>query len=777
MKLIRCYIENFGILHQYSLDFSEGVTSLCQENGKGKTTLTMFLQAMFYGLPRANKSLEKDLRRRYKPWQGGEYGGFLVFEVDETRYRLERYFGDRPSQDSFALYTLDPLQPSQKYDKDIGIALFGLDEESYARTSFIPQQMLGADLDVSGVTAGLTTMVENTADIHLYDRAMEALRQKRSGLLPYRGQGGRINQITERISMLQDSCYRLEQARQELPERIREYDNLEITLANLQEESEQLQEEISQTNEAIWKMQLHQQYLQLEEESLQLTQELQAMNQSYPRGFPSPEAVEDTLDTLKDLDQSLRLQYEDQHIRLKQHLELTRQHYEEELPDQESLEQMQQCFHEMLEHYDQLDDNQERLRNDYSDYTSREAKLKKMGFFIACAALSLIAALILFFFHLMVPGILFLTIALVLLIGVISNNQNQSYDRSEEEKLLQEQEELRIKIRELEEKLKEQLLQYFPASSSGQFPLQLQQLSQDLKTLTDGENELASLEEKIQKEVEKAEVAQNKLKQFCQQYQLSAALMTYRGVMQLKEDHIRFQNLQAEYRDKNEQLSAFLLDHGAQVKEAISQDPGKLPELKDRFRSLSLTQANLQNHLAEEKQVILQLKNKADQLPGLQDQIREFTESKKELQKEVRYLDLAILHLQSARESLTVSYLQKIKDAFLGYCRQLMPEAPDADSIFLGSDLSLSLDMQGAARELASFSAGTSDLFRFCMRLALVDALYPGHKPMLILDDPFVNLDAEHSKKAMELLHSLKDQQILYLTCHESRRLADDITR
>ena len=38
MKLLNLYIENFGGLHQFTLDFEEGITSVIQPNGFGKTT-------------------------------------------------------------------------------------------------------------------------------------------------------------------------------------------------------------------------------------------------------------------------------------------------------------------------------------------------------------------------------------------------------------------------------------------------------------------------------------------------------------------------------------------------------------------------------------------------------------------------------------------------------------------------------------------------------------------------------------------------------------------
>ena len=52
MKLLRCHVENFGILSDFDLTFTEGLNVLCRENGFGKSTLAAFLKAMFYGLPK-----------------------------------------------------------------------------------------------------------------------------------------------------------------------------------------------------------------------------------------------------------------------------------------------------------------------------------------------------------------------------------------------------------------------------------------------------------------------------------------------------------------------------------------------------------------------------------------------------------------------------------------------------------------------------------------------------------------------------------------------------
>ena len=90
--------------------------------------------------------------------------------------------------------------------------------------------------------------------------------------------------------------------------------------------------------------------------------------------------------------------------------------------------------------------------------------------------------------------------------------------------------------------------------------------------------------------------------------------------------------------------------------------------------------------------------------------------------------------------------------------------------MLVNQELEVSLEREGASRDLAYFSAGQADLVMLCMRLALVDALFREAKPFVILDDPFVNMDDAHTAAALELLEDLsRNRQILYLVCHSSR--------
>ena len=46
MKLLRCYIQNYGKLHEFKYDFNDNLNIILQENGWGKSTFASFIKAM-----------------------------------------------------------------------------------------------------------------------------------------------------------------------------------------------------------------------------------------------------------------------------------------------------------------------------------------------------------------------------------------------------------------------------------------------------------------------------------------------------------------------------------------------------------------------------------------------------------------------------------------------------------------------------------------------------------------------------------------------------------
>ena len=82
---------------------------------------------------------------------------------------------------------------------------------------------------------------------------------------------------------------------------------------------------------------------------------------------------------------------------------------------------------------------------------------------------------------------------------------------------------------------------------------------------------------------------------------------------------------------------------------------------------------------------------------------------------------------------------------------------------------------RGMARSTATrvVRFGILHLLGICMRMALVDAMYREEKPMVVFDDPFVNLDREKTEAALKFLEEIgKEYQVIYFTCHESRMWA-----
>lgn len=189
MKILSCHIENFGKIHDYSVEFCDGANMICEENGWGKSTFAAFVRAMFYGLEGDRKrSLEENERKRYQPWQGGVFGGQLVFETQGKEYLISRIFKDKETNDEFELRDAETNLPSRDYTDKIGEEIFKINRESFLRTVFIGQNQCETSSS-DDINAKIGKLADNSNDLNHYEAANTRLTEILNQLNPNRVSG------------------------------------------------------------------------------------------------------------------------------------------------------------------------------------------------------------------------------------------------------------------------------------------------------------------------------------------------------------------------------------------------------------------------------------------------------------------------------------------------------------------------------------------------------------------------------------------------------------
>lgn len=197
MKLISAHIINFGKLHDVDLSFDEKLNMVLHENGWGKTTLSVFLKAMFYGMEHStSRDPAKNEKKKYEPWQGGIYGGTLTFSHGDRKYRISRTFSTAANSDTFELIDLTTNKVSDDFSADLGTELFGVSRDTYARSAYVTLDEIPAGS--SDITARLNHLVEED-DVTSFDAAVEVLDKKATDLKAKRGSTGIISHLQEKI--------------------------------------------------------------------------------------------------------------------------------------------------------------------------------------------------------------------------------------------------------------------------------------------------------------------------------------------------------------------------------------------------------------------------------------------------------------------------------------------------------------------------------------------------------------------------------------------------
>lgn len=760
MKLVSVYIEHFGGLSQYSLSFEEGLTVINQPNGFGKTTLAEFIRAMFYGFPRKAKTLDKSRRQKYTPWSGGKCGGHLTFELDGKRYRMERTFGATPKGDSFTLIDLETNRRSSRFSEEIGLELFGLDSDSFERSTYMPQLHDTASLTTNSIQAKLSNLVEDTNDINNYDKAMEALRSKRSTLIPYRGAGGSVANAQSRISALQseaEHCRSQSDALEGLEQNVRVW---EQELESDQKNLETLRKNIVAASAAAASAAAKQQYARMESQQHQLQAKAEAL-----------EELVMTPELLEELSEKHRQRLKKQH-------ELELLNREEESGDYDALAEQfasgvpgEEFFAAAQQYLARIGSLQQeklvlsapRLEEPAPQKQSPIPAVLMMLLGIGTVA----AGIVMLVQSLFLAGGLALAggIGLLAAAGFLGVQQMVSRERKTRQETTSEQLRLAAIDREIIalEQAARQLLQPYTDRTDKLFET-LEQLRRDAAT--------------YQRLFEQREIRRRKARTLTDEMEaLDALLCSYLGSESPEDALLRRKMAREQHRElceRRDNLAAemirFRQEHEAQLASVDTAQGLDLARLQQQERQLTGRITALTGQILASRQHLQELRAEADQVPELLEELEHWQLTRAEGQKNARLLDETMAFLQGAKENLQNSFLGPIRTSFDGYMKKLLGE--DREKILVTPELGVQLERFGQSRELGYFSAGQVDAVMLCMRFALVDALFSNVKPFVILDDPFVNLDDRHLAEAIDLLREFaKERQILYLVCHSSRSI------
>ena len=245
MIIEACHIAQFGKWKDADFSFSPGKNSFLWDNGYGKTSFIYFFKLMFYGVSGDRKQdLEENERKHYMPFQGASFGGRIIFRIGEKRYRLERSFGLKKSEDSFRLFDEDSGKESKDYSENIGEELFSLDAESFQRVCMISHEDLHFSMN-SRMHAKLGNVAEDQEDMKKFQQVQTILKDGINALSPNR-RTGNIFKLKMQEEELSSGLYGKEALENAVLSIEKEVLSLTEKEAEQKEEGKALEEELSQ---------------------------------------------------------------------------------------------------------------------------------------------------------------------------------------------------------------------------------------------------------------------------------------------------------------------------------------------------------------------------------------------------------------------------------------------------------------------------------------------------------------------------------------------------
>ncbi len=884
MRIESIRIENFGKLKDFSLDLKRNLNIFKEDNGWGKSTLTAFLRVMFYGFEGEGKHKGYlNERIRFSPWQGGVYGGNIVFETKGRRYRITRQFGAKKSDDIFELRDADTNLISNDFSDEIGRELFHINSDSFMKTVFIGQN----DCSSAGSTDDINSRIGNisdSTDMNKYRKADDILTSAVNKLSDRRT--GERGKLKDNITMFQTQVHAgagIEASLDEINERL---NRLDEALQNLCEEQKALNEVRTKSQNLSLLIRDKAEYNSLLNEVSEKRKVCEKEKEWFPLDVPTRDRLEvwekcqDNMNSAKSAAQSVEIK-DFEIAELEQLSKYFITNSPDELinaamldkagelaklrnenigvslskPEADKLSLYRRMFdgcsdpvgdiNIVTNNYNKacrLNEQVGIMENELStlEGKTKSAKMKSRLFMIAEVFVGILfGALGLTTFVpiikekiftdfpseiVLIIGILLLAIGCcTVLLAIVAGLLNSG--RKDEELVSNRRRSVSNTVAEANNLYKG----VYSYLTSNRFMNEGGDVQATLQKLLNNAIEYRSLSErysrfKEQDNSQKCNDIAKHIKEYLRGYGITAeeydyvAKISYLGATMRRFKQLSIKKEQSDQYRRNsamsveefsEQLKLFGFDTEGDLNILFADIRKHLQMYADASTLLSdaITRLNkfenshdmdavksdigdnayISPEEIEEKQKNLDARKEEIEntrkidlanLDAMEERYEDYLENLRLLdEKREEYIGLtkkyetitkAKEYLSKARENMTSRYVTPLKNGFDKYFSMITNESPDEYS--LDANLELTKNEAGMYRDKEYLSYGYRDLLGFCMRLSMADTMYKGEKPMLVLDDPFVNLDDEKMRAAAEMMAGTSEHyQIIYMTCRDDR--------
>ena len=789
MRIIECYIENFGKISKQKFEFNGGFNCFTGDNGMGKTTLAAFIKAMLYGFNDTKKlSLEENDRKHYLPWDGGLCGGSMTFAVGGKVYRVERSFGAKAADDTYTVYDTSNGRACDNFADGLGETLFGIDADGFERTVFLSERALTPKSDNKSISAKLSDLVGCDGDIGGMDEAMKILENQRKFYYKKGGSGelsdtkARIDDITRRLDSLSEVEVALDATHKKMCEISGKLDEARAVSKELLKERESLTLKAGEVN---FEKRSGEIKLSLEESIRKRTVVAEMFGVNIPSftdideaSYKATEAknllasATESADSLKFKVLSAKFDGKVEKADIDRTKEaITKLLNNQVNEDSSEVKRAKRIFAGRLPTEEEIRETQALLE-------------KKITFPLAIICYCVFA--ILAILGIILQPLLTVIGAVAILITAIVH--------------------LVIKSNAKKDKAKE-LNAFFSSvscvsvSNENEAKERLADMIKLLPIIRSAEGDLSELRSQIKRlsDLFGGQSAEEIIKEYDQYTELALAERYFRGdresrierAEKLKKEAASFL---AEYKTKTSdpfgELRAGLTEYQRLTAEIVAkrdelarlESQNKLGE-DNHKRTLAEIEA-LDKKRAENDRLVAELSREFTLTERAYNSYNEELESRDELymrraeledilKKHKDNYDTLLLtkkYITQAKDNMTSRYLGKTKEGFLKYTEII--GGITGESFEMDTDFGITKQEGASTRTVEAYSRGTRDLFNLAARLALVDSLYEKEEPFIILDDPFTALDDSKTKSGLDLLKQFaKYRQIIYFTCSRSRSI------